>query len=272
MKSKKTRVLFAVTALALAFGLVSTSCGESSDELVVGMELAYPPFETTDEKGEPEGISVEMAYALGDYLDRPVRIENMAWAGLIPALTTGKVDLVISSMTITEEREKTVDFSIPYAKAQLSLLVNSDSPVREFDDLKEEGRKLAVKKGTTGHTFALEHIPPQNISVFEKETSCVLEVKSGNADAFIYDAMTIHKNAKLHPGDTIAVFTPFQEEYEYWGAAVKQGNTELLEQVDAFILDFRERGGMEELADEYLGDIKAVFDEKELPFFFDIEE
>jgi polar amino acid transport system substrate-binding protein len=272
MKRKKTRLLYIAAGLALVLGLALASCSESSDELVVGMELAYPPFETTDEKGEPEGISVEMAYALGDYLDKPVRIENMAWSGLIPALTTGKVDLVISSMTITEEREKTVDFSIPYAKAQLSLLVNTDSPVREFDDLKEEGMKLAVKKGTTGHTFALEHIPPQNLSVFERETSCVLEVKSGNADAFIYDAMTIYRNAKMHPDDTIAVFTPFQEEYEYWGVAVKQGNTEVLEQVNAFIRDFRERGGMEELADEYLGEIKAVFDERDLPFFFDIEE
>nr|HPJ22259.1 transporter substrate-binding domain-containing protein [Clostridia bacterium] len=89
----------------------------AEDELVVGMELAYPPFETTDENNNPDGISVKMAQALGEYLGRPVRIENMEWTGLIPALTTGKVDIVISSMTITEERQKTVNFSIPYAKS-----------------------------------------------------------------------------------------------------------------------------------------------------------
>lgn len=267
-KRRKFAIVF--LGLCIVFALVLASCQKAENELVVGMELAYPPFETTDENGNPDGISVRMAYALGEYLDRPVRIENMAWAGLTPSLTTGKVDLVISSMTITEEREKTVDFSIPYAKSQLSLLVNADSPVSVFDDLKGEDRKLAVKKGTTGHTYALKHLPDKNIVVFEKETSCVLEVVAGNADAFIYDAMTVYKNAKLHPDDTRAVFTPFQEDFEYWGAALKQGNTELLEQVNSFIKDFRDEGGMDELADEYLGEIKSVFEERNIPFFFDV--
>jgi len=264
-----------ILLIALVLVMISiplSSCSNNDDsELVVGMELAYPPFETTDGNNNPTGISVDMAYALGEFLDRPVRIENMEWSGLIPALTTGKVDIVISSMTITEERKKTVNFSDPYAKSQLSLLVNKESPVEEFNDLKGEDRKLAVKKGTTGHSYALAHLPEDNIVVFETETACVLEVSQGRADAFIYDAMTIYKNAQIHTDTTEAVFTPFQEDYEYWGAALSKDSTELLEDVNSFIKEYQDEGGMNALADKYLGEIKKVFDDKGLSFFFDID-
>lgn len=261
-----------ILTLCFLFVTLLAACGpQETDELVVGMELAYPPFETTDENGDPAGISVEMAYALGEALDRPVRIENMAWAGLIPALTTGKIDIILSSMTITEERAKTVNFSDPYAKAQLSLLVYKDSPVQSFEDLKAEGRKLAVKTGTTGYLFALEHLPEENIVAFDKETACVLEVAQGRADAFMYDALTIYRNAQENPDTTRAVFTPFQEDYEYWGMALNQEDTELLEQVNAFIAQYQADGKMNELADRYLGEVKAVFDAQNLPFFFDLE-
>lgn len=266
---KKLLVIMLILAV-LAVPL--TACkSNNNNELVVAMELAYPPFETTDANGEPDGISVQMAYALGDYLDRPVRIENMAWTGLIPALTTGKVDIILSSMTITEERAKTVNFSNPYSKSQLSLLVSKDSTVQEFNDLKQDGKKLAVKIGSTGHTYALANLPEENIVVFEKETSCVLEVSQGRADAFIYDAMTIYKNAQQYSDTTVAVFTPFQKDYEYWGMALNQNDEKLLEDVNAFIKKFQDDGEMNKLADEYLSEIKTVFDDLELSFFFDID-
>ncbi|MFO7612627.1 MAG: transporter substrate-binding domain-containing protein [Clostridia bacterium] len=262
-----------IIAIALVIIILPLSgCGNNDgNELVFGMELAYPPFETTDESGKPDGISVRMAYALGEYLGRPVRIENMAWSGLIPALTTGKVDIVLSSMTITEERAKTVNFSDPYAKSQLSLLISSSSPVLEFNDLKEDDRKLAVKKGTTGHTFAIANLPGSNIVVFDKETSCVLEVSQGNADAFVYDAYTIYKNSLQHPGTTRALYEPFQEDYEYWGMALNKNDTELLAQVNEFIAKYKADGKMNELANEYLGEIKKIFEDKGLSFFFDID-
>jgi polar amino acid transport system substrate-binding protein len=264
-----------ITTIVLAVLIVSSvllGCqSKTQDELVVGMELAYPPFETTDENGEPDGISVQMAYALGEYLGRPVRIENMAWAGLIPSLTTSKIDLILSSMTITEERAKTVAFSNPYAKSQLSLLVNNNSPVQVFDDLAGAGRMLAVKKGTTGHIYALAHLPEENVVVFDKESAAVLEVAQGRADAFIYDALTVYRNAGSHD-TTHAVFTPFQEDYEYWGAALRQEDTELLAEVNAFIADYQAKGKINELADTYLGEVKQVFDAQNLSFFFDIND
>lgn len=103
-------ILAAILCTSVLFG-----CGKAQDqskgnnskkELVIGMELAYPPFETTDTDGNPAGVSVDLAKDLGKALGRPVRIENMAYSGLIPALQTKKIDAIISSMTITDERKK----------------------------------------------------------------------------------------------------------------------------------------------------------------------
>ena len=266
---KKLLVIILVIVI-LAIPLSSCS-NKNGDELVVGMELKYPPFETTDANNNPEGISVEFAYALGEYLGRPVRIESMDWAGLIPSLTTKKIDLIISSMTIRPDRQEVVNFSDPYAKAQLSLLVYKDSPVMEFNDLKAEGRKLAVKKGTTGHTYAIDNLPEKNIVVFNEASECILEVAQGRADAFIYDALSIFNGNELHPDTTRTLFEPFQEDYEYWGVAINKEDTQLLEDVNKFIKKYQDEGGMDKLADKYLGGIKKVFDDLDLPFFFDID-
>src|SRR5690349_6158238 len=84
------------------------------DRLVVGMELNYPPFETVDPQGKPSGISVDMAKVLGQRLHREVQIENIPFDGLVPALKTGKIDLIISSMTETPARAQSIAFSEPY--------------------------------------------------------------------------------------------------------------------------------------------------------------
>lgn len=264
-----------LTVLLLLLTFISgIFCGCTKDKkkdskiLTVGMELAYPPFEMTDKKGEPSGISVELAKALAKYLGRKLVIKNIAWAGLIPSLKTGKVDIIISSMTITEERKKSIDFSDPYSRSYLSLLINKKSPVQKVEDLNAKGRKIAVKKGTTGHIYAQKNLPNAEIMVFDKENACVLEVVQGKADAFMYDQMTIYKNWKKNPDTTRAVLKPFQKNYEYWGAAIKKGNDDLRTKVNAFLKEFKAKGGFSKLAEKYLTDIKKTFDELKIPFFF----
>lgn len=239
-------------------------------KLTVGMELAYPPFEMTDTANKPTGLSVDFAKALGQKLGREVVIENMAWAGLIPALETGKIDLIISSMTITEERKKTIDFSEPYAMSNLALLIAKDSPVTSYADLDQKGRKLAVKKGSTGHSYALANLKNAELMVFDKESACVLEVVQGKVDAFTYDQLTIFRNWKENEAKTRTNLAPYQQAPEYWGVGLKKGNDALKAEVNAFIKDFRAQGGFDKLAETYLTDEKKTFDEMKIPFFFDI--
>src|SRR5438105_4099020 len=134
--------------------LLSTLATAADRKLVVGMELAYPPFEMRDASGQPAGVSVDLAHALGEQLGQPVEIQNLPFAGLIPALKTGKIDLIISSMTATPERAQSIDFSEPYLKTGLCLLVSAKSDIRSIADADRAGRAVAVVKGTTAHVFA----------------------------------------------------------------------------------------------------------------------
>lgn len=266
--------------LVLLVVLCTAACGKEEtketeekkeEPLVVAMELAYPPFETRDEKGEPTGVSVDLMKAFGEYIGREVRIENTAWDGLIPSLQTGKADIVISSMTIRPDREEQVDFSEPYANALLAVLINKDADAETVEDLNQKGKKLAVKSGSTGHLYAQSNLTEAELLVLPDESACVTEVAQGRADGFIYDQLTIYRNWQKNIDTTDAIFIPFQEP-EKWGIAVQKGNSELLEEINAFLEKFREEGGYEKLTQTYLSEEKKAFEELGFQWFFDIED
>lgn len=237
--------------------------------LIVGMELAYPPFEMSDENGKPTGISVDMAYALGKYLGRDVIIEDMSYGGLIPALKTKKIDIIISSMSVTDERKHSVNFSTPYAKSYLAMLVNNKSGITEASELNQKGKKVAVKKGTSGHTVAEKYFPNAEVMVFDKESACILEVSQGKVDAFIYDPLTIYRNWTRNSETTTPLLAQFETESQPWAVAYRKGEDDLGAQIDAFIVEYKANGGFNILADKYLGEERAFFKEKNVPFFFD---
>jgi len=253
------RVLFAAAAalLILVAPAGAADKATSAKPLVVGMELAYPPFEMTDPQGKPSGISVDLAKDLAQALGRPAVIENIAWDGLIPALKTGKVDLVISSMTATAERAKSIDFSDPYIATGLCLLLKKDSAAQGIADLNKPGVKIAVKKGTTGHLYATAHLKNAEVLVLDKESAAVLEVSQGKVDAFIYDQMSTYQNWQRNKETTRALLDPFQK--ESWAVGLRKGNDELRGKVNAFIKDYRAKGGFERLGDRYLKEMKDEF-------------
>jgi len=257
--------LFLATLLTLVSISIPASAAEKVKPLIVGMELAYPPFEMTDPSGKPKGVSVDLATDLAKSLGRAVVIENIAFDGLIPALKTGKVDLVISSMTATAERAKSIDFSDPYIATGLCLLLKKDSAAQGITDLDKPGVKIAVKKGTTGHLYATGHLKKAEILVLDKESAAVLEVSQGKADAFIYDQMSVYQNWQRNQATTRAILEPFQK--ESWAVGIRQGNDELKAQVNAFIRKYREEGGFERLGDRYLKEMKEEFKRLGSAFF-----
>jgi len=239
---------------------------EDAAPLRVGMELSYPPFEMTDTQGTPSGVSVDLAQALADYLHRPLKIENMPFDGLIPALKTGRIDLILSSMTATPERARSIDFSQPYLRTGLCLLTSADSKLEKVEDLNQPGIRVAVKKGTTGHLFAVEHLPQAKVLVLDREQACVLEVVQHKADVFIYDQMSVLKNWQENQASTRAVLRPFRE--EAWAVGIRKGNDTLREQVDQFLAKFSSDGGFERLGDKYLKEQKEAFAKLGYPFFW----
>lgn len=247
--------------------LLGSGCRPSGERpLTVGMELDYPPFEMTDPQGRPSGISVDLAHALAAHLQRPVKVQNITFDGLIPALKTGKIDLIISSMTATPERAQSIDFSNPYVKTGICLLVNRNSPIQTTADIAKPGLTVAVKKGTTGQIYAHEHLPHAKLRVLDKESTCVLEVVQGKADAFIYGQLSIHRDWQRHRETTRALLTPLRA--EYWAIGLRKGNDVLRRQVNEFLHTFRESGGFEDLSEHYLKAEKVAFEQMGTPFIF----
>lgn len=283
----RTRILMLALAAVLTLGAAalagcsqgasgsaaaSSAAGSAGAEprLTVAMELAYPPFETKDDAGNPAGIAVDF---MGDFARQygyDLVIENTAWDGLIPSLQTDKADCVISSMTITDERKQAVDFSDPYAMAQLAILANAQSGIQAADDLNQPGRKVAVKTGSTGDVYATKNLDRADIVRLADESACVTEVVQGKADGFLYDQLTIYRNNLANPDTTEAVFIPFQDP-EAWGIAVKKGDTELLGQLNEFIAQSKEDGEFDRLTEKYLAEEKKAFDEHDFKWFFDFE-
>lgn len=258
-----------------AAGGSSAAAGSASDggarTLRVAMELAYPPFETKDDAGNPSGVSVTFMQDFADAYGYDLQIDNISFDGLIPSLQTGKADAVMSSITITPEREEEVDFTDPYAMAQLAILAGAESGVEQAEDLNQEDKTVAVKTGSTGDVYATKNLANAQILRLADESACVTEVAQGRADGFLYDQLTIYRNNLANPDTTRAVFIPFQDP-EAWGIAVVSGNDELREELNAFIAESKVNGEFDRLTEQYLADEKAAFDELGFRWFFDFDD
>lgn len=222
-------------------------------KLVVGMELKYPPFESTDPKGQPVGLDVELARMAAKDLGVELEIKDMEWTGLIPALQTGKIDLIISGITGTLERAKTITFTSAYFTTGLCALLSSKraadvSSVEQLDDPK---RVIAVKTGTTSDLLAAKRFPKATINRYKDESACVAEVVNGRADAFIYDQLSIAKHAKEFPDATRAILQPFT--YEPFCIAMRKGDFDLWNWMEMFVTLRRADGSLEALRKQFVG-------------------
>ncbi len=265
---KKLTILMLIAVLVLV-GCASKPEATSAENnvLKVGMELKYPPFETKDADGNPAGASVMLAEALGKYLGRDVEIIDTPYQSLIPALEQGDIDIIISSMTITEEREKVVDFSDPYTNSQLMMLVYKDSKVQSPDDLNNSDVVIASKTGTIGALWAASNAPNAKILNIDEEASAVLEVAQGNADVFIYDPLSIIRHHENYKDTTRAILEPLPNT-KGWGIAMRKGENELRNQINEFIKTAKTDGTYDDIRNTYLKDKMEEFQQYGLEFFF----
>jgi polar amino acid transport system substrate-binding protein len=145
------------------------------------------------------------------------------------------------------------------------LLAGKTSPIQSARDCDAEGRRIAVKQGTTGHLFS-RSFTKAKVLVLDRETACVLEVVQGRADAFIYDQMSVLKHFQQNSDSTRALLEPFQA--EQWAIGIRKGNDALRSQVNTFLSDYKKRGGFEALGSKWLGPQKEVFRAAGIPFLF----
>ncbi len=266
MKKILITILIAILALTGCQPAAPDTANEKTI-LKVGMELKYPPFETKDSEGNPDGASVMLAKALGEYMGAEIEIVDTPYPSLIPSLETGKIDMIISSMTITEARQEKVDFSDPYTTSQLMMLVYKDSKVMSPDDLNDPEVVIASKTGTIGALWAQANAPKAQIKNIDEEATAVLEVAQGKADVFIYDPLSIIRHHENYKDTTRAVLEPLPNTGG-WGIAVGKGNPDLLETINAFIKTAKEDGTYDAIREKYLLEKMKEFEEYGLDFFF----
>jgi ABC-type amino acid transport substrate-binding protein len=254
----------------LAFTLLLTLCACSrSNKLIIGTDATYKPFEYVDEKGEIVGVSIEIGKEIGKALGREVEFRNINFDGLIIALRTGSVDLVISSMTATPERRQSIDFSDPYVKTGLSILAAKNSTIQSAEDLKTPGRKIVVRLGTTGESWVRENLKDAKIIALDADVSCVMEVVNANVDAWVYDQLSIMNYHAQNAEKTRALLAPLRE--EVWAVGLKQGDDELKAKVNEVLARMRGDGSFAKLAERFMAKDKEMMAAQGLPFVFELK-
>jgi len=164
---KKSNRLLSLGFLLLSISLIISGCGTDSGEtetsksgdegkkkLIVATDATYAPMEYMDDKGEIVGIDIDIVNAIAEAAGVEVEYKNYGWEPLFPAVKGGEVDFAVSSITITEDRQKEFDFTDPYFQANQLILVPEDSDVTEFEDLKD--KRVSAQINTTGHIVVRE--------------------------------------------------------------------------------------------------------------------
>ncbi|MDR0362794.1 MAG: basic amino acid ABC transporter substrate-binding protein [Planctomycetota bacterium] len=214
-------------------------------EVVVGTNAEFMPFEYTDDDNNIIGYDIDVINAVGRAGGFDVRIHNQSFDTLVEGLETGKLDAVISGMTITEARREKIDFSEPYYNAAQVLVVQEKTPGYEkIGDI--EGKVVGVQLGTTGAGMAEEVMGENNpdLKQFRKYNEVFSELRIGRIDAIVVDLPVARAYVDKIPG--IRISSPPMSEEEY-GIAVRKGNAELLAKVNAGLKAIHESGEYDEI-------------------------
>jgi polar amino acid transport system substrate-binding protein len=265
---------FLFLATIVAAGLLA-GCGPANP-IRVGMDLRYPPFETVTNDNEPEGISVDIAKALGDYLGRPTEIVNTNFGGLIPSLQSGEIDIVIASMSITPARQEVVDFTDPYFYFKIITLVNQDFATENeltVDSTKEELLALEDAKFAGIASQVSATIPAsygKTVTEFVDLPTAIEAVSQGDADILLMSASPVVNGYKANRETTMVVWDPWVA--SPIGMAVNKGNTELLASANAFIDTFNDEDGVyAQLRDNWDAVILAQLERFGIDFYITAE-
>lgn len=251
-----TLALSAVAALALgACGSDDSGTTDSGADVVkagtlsVCSDVPYPPFEDFDESSDSgyKGFDIDIVSEIADRLELDLAIQDSSFDALQSgqSLNAGSCDLVASAMTITDEREENLDFSDGYYDSKQSLLVPADSDIAGIGDL--DGVKVGVQQGTTGKTYTEENATGAEIVTFPSDAEMFQAIKAGQVEALLQDLPVNLDHAT--DGEYKVVET--YETDEQYGFAIKQGNTQLVEDVNEALTEMRDDGTYDEIYNKY---------------------
>ncbi|MBR0088427.1 MAG: transporter substrate-binding domain-containing protein [Clostridia bacterium] len=250
----------AVCGAAIMATAALTACGnQASNKLIMGTNAAFPPFEYTTTNGlvgEFDGIDVAIAKKIAEADGKELQINDMEFDGLISAVSTGKIDMAVAGMTVTDERKQNVDFSDTYyVAAQVMVVAADNEDIKSAEDIKK-GKKVGVVIGYTGDSLVTEMgVDDNNITRANRGIDIVQDVKNGKLDAVVIDSAT--GKALAEANGLKVVEDPKAFETEEYAIAVKKGNKELVDKINKVLADMKKSGEIEKLAVKYNSETTA---------------
>jgi arginine/ornithine transport system substrate-binding protein len=242
--------------LAMTLALGATAATAQGADLKVAIDPTYEPFTYKTADGKPTGFDVDIAEALCAQIKRKCVFVEQVWDSMIPGLQARKYDVIISSMSITEERKRVVDFTDKYYSTPSSVVVKAGTAYSGPASLK--GKKIGVLKGSTQEKYAMGELKPAGVEVipYEAQDQVYLDIKAGRLDGTVADKVEVNGGfLRKDEGKGYAFVGPELREQKYFGdgigVALRKGQTDLKSQLNGAIKAIRSNGTYDKIAKKY---------------------
>ena len=222
-------------------------------KLTMSTNASFPPYEMVADDGSFEGIDIEVAGAIAEKLGLELQVDDMGFDAALQAAQTGKSDMVMAGVTITEERQAVMDFSNSYANGVQVVIVKEGSPIQTVDDL-ANANMIGCQMGTTGYTFCSD--TPENggfgedhVTPYDDGAAAVQALMNGQIDAVVIDNMPAQEYVAANPGLKILDGEFTNEDY---AIGVAKGNTALLDAINGALEELTNDGTIQSIVDKYI--------------------
>ncbi len=222
--------------------------GEKSGQLVMATNAEFPPYEFK-EGDSFAGIDVEIAQTLADKLGLELVINDVEFGSIIGGIETGKYDVGLAGMTVTEDRLKSVNFSTSYATGIQSIIVPENSDIKSPDDL--AGKKNGVQESTTGDIYCCDDFGDENVTAFKTGADAVQALIAGKVDAVVIDNQPAISYVEAEKDSNLQILETAYAEEEY-AIAVGKDKTELLDNINAALAEMEKDGTLAEIVAKYI--------------------
>lgn len=230
--------------VALMGAAILAGCAQKeSDTMKMITEATFPPYEFLRGQ-EIVGIDVEICRAVAEKLGKKFQAETVDFDSVIPAVISGKADLAAAGITVTEDRKKNVDFSIPYVKTGIVVVYKKSNPFKNVEQLK--GKKIGVQAGTTSETFVLEELKQEPERTKSPSEACA-SLKAGRCEFVIADIDPAKNCVKGEPDLALSDFITSEE----YAIAIRKGQPELLATINAVITECKASGKLAKWIEDY---------------------
>ena len=220
--------------------------------LTMSTNAAFPPYEMTADDGSFEGIDIEVAGAIAEKLGLELQVDDMDFDAALLAAQTGKSDMVMAGVTVTEDRQTVMDFSNTYANGIQVVIVPEDSDIASIDDL--TGKAIGVQRGTTGDLYCSDTVEnggfgAENVTPYPDGLTAVQALNNGQVDCVVIDNAPAQEFVEANPGLKILDTEYANEEY---AIGVAKGNTQLLDAINGALAELEADGTLQAIVDKYI--------------------